>query len=254
MSRRRIAVAFAVALGALALVAWLVWPRDQTTRATVGEAVRSFRSERGHADRQPGEPPFGVYRYATRGGEEADSILNANHDYSGVSTITLSAGRCGERERWQVFEERWSEAEACAGPDGLELAQVAESHEFFGIQQEDAFSCRGPAGVQPSKLRPRAHFEDSCQSDDTTLRTSSRLLGREKVMVGGHGYMAAHILGRARLQGATSGVSVRQDWRRLSDGLLLRRVVGGSTESGTAGGTDYHEHYRLHLLDAQPQR
>ena len=256
MSRRRIIfiVLGLTALAAAGLAAWLAWPRDETTRASVGDAVQSFRSEDSGASHRPGEPLYGVYRYATVGGEEADAIFSAGHDYGGISTITLSEGRCGTLERWQVFEGRWTEAEACPGEHGPELVSAAEFHEFFGVEQEDAFRCHGAASFSPAELRGRSNLDSSCRSEDSSVESSSHVVRREAIAVAGRRYPSLLIVSRNRLSGATSGVSIRQDWRRLSDGLLLRRAVTSGGETDAAGGTTYTEHYRLRLLDVNPRR
>src|ERR1044071_6433484 len=111
MSRRRVVIVVVLAgVAALALLVWLKLPRDEPKRATVDDAVRSFRAQGEGGGAGAGEPALGVYRYATAGEEEAEAILSASHDYDGVSTITLSAGHCGQLELWRVLEGRWTEA------------------------------------------------------------------------------------------------------------------------------------------------
>lgn len=45
-----------------------------------------------------------------------------------------------------------------------------------------------------------------------------------------------------------------KDWRRRSDGLLLRRDVTSQAESDSYGGMHYSEHYGLRLLSVIPER
>jgi hypothetical protein len=260
VSRRRYIALVAVAgiVAGIALLAWLNRPRDDPAKATVGDAVRSFRAggEGGRHEVGPGEPALGVYRYATRGSESAKTALGGtSHDYRGLSTIVLSAGRCGERERWQVLEGRWTEAESCAGPSGRQLGTVTEFHEFFGVEQEDSFRCEGAAVPGLDDLRPGVQFSNSCESDGSSISNSAKVAGFETVSVGGEPFPAVRVVSMSRLDGETSGTARREDWRRRSDGLLLRRTAT-SVADASAAGTDAHysESYTIRLLDPEPRR
>jgi hypothetical protein len=254
---RYIALGVVAAVAVLAALAWLNRPSDHATKATVDDAVRSFRDEDDRARRGDGddEPLLGVYRYRTRGSETAQNLLagGATHDYRGISTITLSDGRCGLRERWQVLAGRWSEGELCTLSQGDAHATATEFHEFFGVGQEDSFRCSG-VPVGRAQLRPGAHFASSCRSDDSSLSSVTRVVGIEMVSVGGKKIEATHSMSRSRLEGGTSGTGRREEWRRRSDGLLLRRTVSSDAESSGSGGTDYNESYTLQLLAVTPRR
>lgn len=258
LRRRNIAlVAVAGAVVGLALLAWLNRPRDDPARATVGDAVKSFRAagERGTHKSGSGEPAPGVYRYATRGSESVKTpIVGTSHDYGGVSTIVLSSGRCGGMERWQVLAGRWSEAESCPGPQGDEFRRLAEFHEFFGVQQEDSFRCQGRV-LKISALQPGVRFSSSCESDASSISNDARVLGFETVAVAGETFPVVHTVSHSRVEGETSGTAEREEWRRRSDGLLLRRSVSSVADS-SAGGEDAHytESYTLQLLDTEPRR
>ncbi len=249
---RKIALLVAACVAALALLAWLNRPRDEPAKATVDDAVRSFRAENDSGGSESGakEPELGVYRYATQGSETVKSVLDATHDYGGVSTIVLSAGRCGQRERWQVLAGRWSEAEACPAAGGGASARVTEFHEFFETGQEDAFDCHST----PVSVQPGSRFSSHCESEDSSISSSSRVLGVEPVSVGGESYDATHIETRSVLGGATTGTSKREEWRRRSDGLLLKRTAESEADTSDAGGSHYSESYTIRLLSVTPKR
>jgi hypothetical protein len=253
--RRRIALLAVGGLAVLAAAAWLARPRDEPTRATVNEAVQSFRAENGAggAGGGSGEPALGVYRYTTRGSESVKTaILGTTHGYDGVSTIVLGPGRCGERERWQVLAGRWTEVEACAVGDGPAPApvEVTEFHEFFGIGQKDSFHCHST----PLSLKPGARFSSLCESDDSSISTRSRVVGVEIVRVGEEAFDATHVESRSTFGGRNSGTARRDEWRRRSDRLLLRRSVESDADTSRAGGTHYSERYTLRLLSPKPRR
>lgn len=251
--RQKIALVAAACVAGLILLVWLVWPRDEPTRATVGDAVRSFRAEgdSGRHKDEPDEPALGVYRYATRGGESVDSpVLNTTHDYNGISTIVISAGRCAERERWQVLDGRWTEGELCSGPHSKTKGTVTEFHEFFGTAQEDSFHCHSGA----ASARAGARFASFCSSDESSISTKTRVLGGATVYVGGVAFDTTQIESQSVFGGENSGTAERREWRRRSDGLLLRRTVRSEADSDLAGGTHYTEHYTIRLLSTTPKR
>ena len=199
----------------------------------------------------PKEPALGVYRYATHGSESVKSpVFGATHDYGGVSTIVLSPGRCGERERWQVLTGRWTEAEACPAAHGEAAATVTEFHEFFGSGEEDAFRCHST----PVSTQPGSRFSSFCKSDDSSISSTSLVIGVEPISVGGETYDTTHVQTRSVLAGKTSGTSRRDEWRRRSDGLLLRRSADSEGDTSVAGGAHYSERYSIELLSTTPRR
>lgn len=254
--RRYIVLLVAVCVVGLAVLAWLNRPRDEPARATVDDAVRAFRAEEGgRSGADSAERGLGVYRYATRGAESAQSpVLDTTHDYDGVSTIVISAGRCGVVERWQVLAGRWTMGESCPGPRGDRFTAATEFHEFFGFAQEDLFRCRG-ISMPPRQLqRVGARYSSSCESEDSLVSNASRVLGFETLAVAGEPFPAIHIETRSELEGEFTGTSRREEWRRRSDGLLLRRTVSSSTDTGAGGGTHYTEQYTIDLLNPEPRR
>jgi hypothetical protein len=254
--RRYIVLLLLVCVVGLAVFGWLNRPRDEPARATVDEAIRSFRAQEDVENGAgAGERKLGVYRYQTRGSESVQSpISDTTHDYDGVSTIVVSAGRCGQVERWQVLEGRWSEGESCPGPHGDRFTAATEFHEFFGFEQKDSFHCRGIAMPRPLPKRGGESFSSSCSSGDSSVSSSSRVTGFELVTVAGKPYPAIHIESHSELEGEVSGTARREEWRRRSDGLLLRRSASAETDTGLGGGTHYTEQYTISLLDPKPRR
>ena len=96
---RRRALAIAVlAAPAIALALWRVLPQDEVSHVSSSQALRLFRQHSAGVSRSEpagnGWPGLGVYSYGTRGSESIDTgLLEASHDYGGVSTVTLWPGR-----------------------------------------------------------------------------------------------------------------------------------------------------------------
>jgi hypothetical protein len=251
----KIALLVAACLVVVAALAWLNRPHDEPTKATVDDAVLSFRAEKDAGNRRvgQGEPALGVYRYTTQGSESVKgAAFAATHDYGGISTIVLSAGKCSERERWQVLAGRWTETEACAMPHGKTLTTVVEFHEFFDTPQEDSLRCHGPSG--PPHPRPGTRYASLCKSRDSSISTAARLVGTTRVAVGSRSYDAVHIASRSVLEGKTTGTATREEWRRRSDGLLLRRSAESDADTSAGEGSHYSERYTIRLLSTKPRR
>ncbi len=259
MGRRRYIAIAAIACVALAgYVVWREFPRDRVSPTGVDEAVRTFRARatRPLTDR-PGEPTAGVYRYATRGGESVDAavgILSTEHSFRGVSTIAVIPTACGAIERWQVLTTRWMEIASCLGRGGQRLLSVDEMHEFFGVMREVKYRCWEPVRLGPTDLRPGMRWSGHCESNDSSRESSFHVLGFESVRVGDQDFEAVHTRTDYRLLGAYSGSAAEEEWRRRSDGLLLRRLSKTHGHSGGAVAADYEERYSLRLTSPRPQR
>ncbi len=81
-----------------------------------------------------------------------------------------------------------------------------------------------------------------------------RVVGVERVAVPAGYFDAVHTLTQVKADGVFTGSGVREDWRRRSDGLLLRRVdrIEGVYEGDPD--SDYDESYSIRLRSTQPDR
>jgi hypothetical protein len=261
VSRGRYIALVAIVFVGLA-VGYLIWenaPRDETERATVGDAVSSFRED-GGADEGGRGPLFerepGVYRYSTQGSEYADTgLLSATHEYDGLSTITVKPAGCGVAEKWQVLGGRWAEFTSCTTERGFfELKGLIEYHEFFGRSRESKYTCTGDSASSRSSRQVGTRFSGRCESKDGDAAISrSRVASIEQVEVGGKMYDAVHTISEVRLEGDVSGSARREDWRRRSDGLLLRRETSSEAKMSGTIGADYEENYTIQLQSIDPE-
>jgi hypothetical protein len=247
-----------VVVGALAV--WKLFPLDDTSRVSVGEAVSEFRAEGGGNGGGEGalfEREPGVYRYQTRGSESADTgLIGATHDYDGISTMTISPKGCGVVERWQVLGGRWAEFTSCPTKgDFFELIGFVEYHEFFGESRNSTYTCTGDPASKRSARQVGKTFHGRCDSDEGDSATSRSLVAAiEKIDVGGESYDAVHTKTHVKLDGHVTGTAERDDWRRRSDGLLLKRVTSSDAHMSGTIDADYHESYSLQLLSVDPSQ
>jgi hypothetical protein len=229
------------------LLVWQLLPRDDTSEVSVGQALAEFRRL---ADRDPGRaapaaelPHPGVYSYAVSGGERLDALLDADHTYPATTPIVVSRGGCGVEERWQALDQRWAAAGICPAAGEPRLAWVREYHDFFGEPRTTVYRC---VAVSANATR--------CDSAEGTVSYSSRQLGRERVAVGSESVVAEHTLSRIVLSGDSSGSARSEEWRRVGDGLLLRKRFALIAGVGSAGGARYEESYVLKLRSTDPRR
>lgn len=256
--RRYIAIAAILCLVVAGYLVWRAFPRDRAAPVAAGEAVRIFRQRSvGPLSARPGEPEPGVYRYATSGEESVEAalgVLSTSHHYRGASTISVIPTRCGLVQRWQVLATRWTEVASCRDQGGYRLLSVDEMHEFFGVRRNVLYRCREPVRPGPTKLRPGMEWRGHCATNDSSRESRFRVLGFQRVRVGDRSFAAVHTLTRLRMLGTYSGSASQEDWRRRSDGLLLRRI---SRTHGSLGGTvsaDYAESYEIRILTLHPSR
>jgi hypothetical protein len=256
--RRYIAIGAIPCLIVAGYLVWRAFPRDRAAPAAAGEAVRIFRHRSvGPLSARPGEPEPGVYRYSTSGEESVDAalgILGTSHRYGGVSTISLIPTRCGTVQRWEVLATRWTEVADCREQGGYRLVSVDEMHEFFGVRRGVLYRCREPVRPGPTKLRPGMGWKGRCATDDSSRESRFRVLGFERVRVGDRSFEAVHTMTRLRLLGKYSGSASQEDWRRRSDGLLLRRISRTDGSVDGAVSADYAESYEIKILTLQPDR
>jgi hypothetical protein len=253
--RRALALAAAaLAIGGTAY-AWRHFPRDDTTRETVDHAVARFRHSAGRGGSRAGVGALGlgVYRYMTRGGERFSSpLIGSGHDYRGISTIAITSARCGVTERWQVLFERWTETRLCVGAGGSRLRSLHDYHEFFGNPQRTVYACT--ERPTPKHLWIGMRWSTRCVSRKGSISTATRVKSFGRARVGRQTFDFVRTESMVQLEGEVSGTGRQEDWRRRSDGLLLRRVASSGARIRAAGGGHYGERYSLELLSPIPKR
>ena len=222
------------------------------------QALRMFNHHlHGGADEAAGGPwpELGVYRYETHGGERIEvGPLGGAHDYGGESTVILWPGRCGVVERWQVLKTRWSEVEACRDRHGGRMTRLHEFREFYGVSQEDDFTCEGHSSLAAPHARPGQTLQAACTAATGSVHNEMEVVGVRRVNIAGVAAEAVHLIGTSTARGESSGSVRIEEWRRRRDGLLLRRQVHGSFSTDSHGGTDYQESYLISLISLSPER
>ncbi len=255
-----IALSVVVLVAIAAFVVYNLIPKDSVSKASVNQAVVKFRKEMKKAADYPKHPqadipPFGVYRYSTRGSEGIDSFaFSTAHNYNGVSSVSLIPTRCGVMERWQPLVQRWTEGYLCVKPKTSHVVAVRDFHEFFEKSKLVSYACSGRSVPYASKLRPGMQWKTKCTSDKGTVISNAKVVGLEKVKVAGERIEAVHLRALATLSGDPDGTDTRDSWIRRSDGLLLRRTDSSKAHVDVSGGGDFTERYEIDLISTKSQR
>jgi hypothetical protein len=209
----------------------------------------------------PGEPARdrdvqpGVYRYATEGHEEVDALGGARHDYPATTTVTYTRKGCGTEERWQPLQGRVGAAVHCTGPSGSLLRSTYQEREFFGQSQAKSYRCDPGVLLRPRDPRPGQTWQGRCDSGDSTIALTGRVVALEEIEVGGTAVPVVRVRLEGILTGSTRGRSDREVWLARADGLMVQAVASTDTDADTPGGTvRYRESYRLRLQSLQPSR
>jgi hypothetical protein len=247
-------------LSAAGMAYYFFYPKDSVNKSGVNQALVSFRKEMQKATGYPKHsgasiPPFGVYRYWTRGSEGIETeAASIGHNYGSSTAIALTPTRCGVKERWQPLVQSWTEGEICLAPKTSRVVAVRTFHEFFGESKLVRYGCLGGSVPYSAELRPGMHWVTTCRSDSGTVISHVDVEGVGKVKVGGRPIEAVHLHSSVKLSGDPDGTDTQDTWLRRSDGLLLRRVNNSMAHVSAGGGGEFSEHYEIELISTKPQR
>ncbi len=249
-----------VVLSVAGMAYYLFYPKDSVRKSGVDQALISFRTEMERATGYPKHsgaaiPPFGVYRYATRGSEGIETeTASTGHNYGTMTAITVTPTRCGVKERWQPLIESWTEGELCLATKSSRVVAVRNFHEFFGESKLTSYRCLGGSAPYSAELRQGMHWVTRCRSDSGTVVSDVEVVGLEKVKVEGKPLEAVRLHSSVKLRGDPDGTDTQDSWLRRSDGLLLRRTESSNAHVDAGGGGDFSEHFEIALISTRPQR
>lgn len=266
MSRRTrsvlIGVTVLVVLGVGVGAVWYVLFRDTATPVDVEEAVERFRdgdaatttSSSTTAPAQAVLPAEGVYVYVTEGQDQIDILGGSTHTYPGETTVTIRHTDCGLLQRWAPLDERWDEEEVCVVAAGRERRTLRAHHEFFGIADDQTFTCDAGYALFPAGAAIGDTWSTSCTSGDTTLTGTAEVVAFEARNVGDDSIETVHLRVTEDATGGDDGPSADDYWLRTSDGLLIERSSSVETRSGSPVGTaTYTERFTLRLTSLSPR-
>lgn len=193
----------------------------------------------------------GVFVYDTTGWESVDALTGARHDYPPITYLTVSPGGCGELQRWQALQERWSEWEVC-DPVAVTLAGVESYHYWFGVEDVQQYRCDPPAPYLPPGPDVTT-WTFVCSTGERSEETTVEVVETEQVDVGGEAVETIHLRYTSSLSGGSTGGSTTDRWFRAADGLLVQETgTTNSTTSSAIGTVRYTEEYTITLRSLQP--
>jgi hypothetical protein len=247
--------------GAIGGYLWLT--NDPTDPVDVGAVVSEFREAAAttEAATVPTGPEPGVYLYDTTGSESVDALDGSSHRYPATTTMTLRADDRGcIRSRWEALEQRWDEIVRCPGPDGWSHESQIVYHEFFRMSENRGFICEAGSTFLPADLAPGTAFTSTCisggsdRSGDSDEVVSGRVVGPERVTVGGEPVETVHVRYVINIGGESTGQAIVDRWFSTDVSSLLVREVreGNSTSDTVIGAVHYEERYELTLRSLEP--
>lgn len=202
-----------------------------------------------------GRPAEGVYAYRTTGYERVAAFGGSRHDYPETTYLTVRGKGCGTTLRWQPLEERWDESDHCLDGNDLTIERFAMYHEFFRQGEEQVYPCDDDARVYRHGAAVGTTWTWRCAGEHGEILTHTRVMGTERVNVGGTDVEAVHLRYESDISGSTRGIQVQERWIDPVSGHLVRIVSDADVHTATPlGETHYEEHYRIDLLSLQPRR
>jgi len=247
--RLLLTVAAGIAVVSTALVAWQLAFRDTATPASIDDALARYRAQAADADTPI---PPGVYVYATAGSEFVSALGGLRHRYPARSTITVTAGGCGMKLRWDVLEHRSNVYEICN--DGRRLGAWTETHRFVGQDDVTPWRCESTAWLpEPSDRRsPTGHL---CRAGASLQRGTVTVVDDESALVGAATVDVVRLRADARETGEARGPLVEERWLEPETGLPVRIVYRASTlNPSPIGDVRFEERYTLDLVSLEPRR
>jgi hypothetical protein len=202
-----------------------------------------------------GAQPEGVYVYATTGHETGGAgPARSRHDYPGQTTTTVQRAGCGTSQRWEPVEGRWDDVHSCVTGDTVKIVLYDTMHTFFGVSERHTYECHGDSWLRPPSTAPGFRWSFDCDSDRARTHTEARVVGIERVSVGGATVEAIHVRFDTTMSGATEGTNPSDYWLALHEPYLLRKSGRVDAKVHTDAGTlDYHEEYDVRLTSRTPR-
>ncbi|MCC6224746.1 MAG: hypothetical protein IT201_14780 [Thermoleophilia bacterium] len=247
------------ALGAGALLLWLLVLQGGGQPVSVEQAVSVFRAEEAVTTSPlPAGVPVpdsGVYVYETVGSESVDIFLGQEHDYPDETTIAIHRGGCGLTLAWEALDERSTTWELCPGANGWTVARYSEYHRFFGTGEETDYRCDPGSVWLPAEATAGTAWTRRCAAGSTDEAATASVLGSEAVRVGATEVETAHVSLAVEWTGRTRGRGTFDVWLRVPDGLPVRLAwENDNVSKSIAGDVRYTERAELSLASLEPER
>ncbi len=202
----------------------------------------------------PARPAEGVYSYDTSGHERLDALGGARHEYPDQTTLTITHGGCGLRERWQPLDGRYDERSVCATATTHAIEWYESSRSFFGQTDTRRLTCDAGAVAFSTDAPVGTEYRHRCTDPDTDARNVVTVLADEDLVIGGRTVRARRIRSVSDVTGDSRAHSEIDSWVHPETGLTLRRVsLLDGTSTGPSGDVRYHEEYTMQLRSLQPR-
>ncbi len=247
--RSWLAAAVVVAAFAVGAAVWVFLLRESATPAKLDDALARYRAEA-----VAGETPIppGVYVYATTGSESVSALGGRKHRYPKRSTLTVTAGGCGMRLRWDVLQHRSNVYEICDG--ARRLAAWTEAHRFVGRDDVTLWRCEGTAWLPPDRSAG-ASSPHLCRGGKTVQRGTLTVVGEERLPVARGEVDVVHLELVATESEEARGSLTEDRWLEPDTGLPVRiRYRVRTHNPSVIGDVVFEESFTISLISLAPRR
>lgn len=249
--RRSWLAAAGVAVAAIAAgsTVWVFVLRETAAPASLDDALARYRAEAA-AGRTPIPP--GVYVYATTGSESVSALGGRTHRYPKRSTLTVTAGGCGMRLRWDVLQHRSNVYEICDGAG--RLAAWTETHRFVGRDDVTVWRCQGTAWL-PRNRSAGVSSPHRCRGGKTVQHGTLTVVGEERLMVAAGKVEVVHLELVAAESEEARGSLTEDRWLERDTGLPVRvRYRVRTHNPSPIGDVVFEERFTISLTSLVPRR
>jgi hypothetical protein len=158
------------------------------------------------------------------------------------------------RMRWDVLKGRSTEWTLCVADGGWTLASQDERHTFFGRTERTTYACENTP-IRPAGDRPGTRWPVACGTDSVDEGGSGRVVGLERLRVGGRLVQTVRIRRVSTFAGTTRGRTTHDLWFARASGVPVRlRLVSRTTNDSAIGDVHYEEDVTLRLVSLAPRR
>lgn len=251
-------VLLSILSGAAALTFWFVVLRDPATRVGLAQAVRLYHhsdSARSSSSGGDGEPPAGVYRYRTTGGEHL-SFAGIARTFPSTSDMIVTDRACTTM-LWEPLEEHTEGLVTCAlRGGGVRVAGATSYESIAGTSTTSVIRCPANAYFVPPDPVVGRKWRATCTSGRHEVGFSGSVLGIGGRRIDGIDVAALEVALRWTFEGPQYGTNPNLYWVSRRDGLVLRQDerVDVTQPAGPLGSVRYTERMAIELRSMVPTR
>jgi hypothetical protein len=250
-------IGFAALVAAIAAGLWYFVLRTPSTQVDLNQALRQYQdAQKGQKGSRAGQPPSGVYRYATSGSEHL-SFAGISRTFPPMSNMIVTNGTHCTTMQWEPLEQHIEGLVTCPIAGGGSVVHTASSYEnIAGSATTSVIHCPSGAYFIPPDPMIGYRWHATCHSTGVTVGYVGQIVGDTIVDVGTHKIPALHVRIDFNFSGSEDGANPNDYWVSLRNGLVVRQeeTVDIAQKAGPLGSVHYTEVMAIDLKSPSPTR